>query len=179
MLRSPGNADETAHRSSGTGSICSQIVETEIGDRSFRPRYRSFGENAFGSADSRCGHPPRVPRRFAVAFVGPPWAAIGPPRLGLFGDFVASYNTVNILKLHFLRDSESTDSQTKTRINTSQMDLPGGEYIVGDVVKSVARRVLVLARLLNMPTPLGRRAISIRRRQLLRCYRMIAAQLGR
>ena len=58
--------------------------------RSFRPRFSSLGENAFGSADSPCGRPPRVPRRFAIALVAAPWANIGPPRLGLLGDFVAN-----------------------------------------------------------------------------------------
>ena len=42
--------------------------------RSFRPRFSSLGENAFGSADSPCGRPPRVPRRFAIALVAAPWA---------------------------------------------------------------------------------------------------------
>ena len=57
--------------------------------RSFRPRFSSLGENASGSADSPCGCPPRVPRRFAIALVAAPWATIGPPRLGLLGDFAA------------------------------------------------------------------------------------------
>ena len=86
MLRSPGYADRERI---GRG------VDAPVG-RSFRPRCRPPDEDDFGSANLPCGRRPRVSRRFAVAFVAAPWAVIGPPRLGLFGDFVASEETVNI-----------------------------------------------------------------------------------
>ena len=58
---------------------------------------------------------PRVPRRFAVALVAPPWAFIGPPRLGLLGDFGAIDSMPRIYKTKRVRETSSSAQPSPDR----------------------------------------------------------------